>query len=99
MTTRWWTYRICSQQRPLRQSEKKDREEAEHDAEEHDLARRYVVGSPFHENETASPDHTEQGKSRVSGLLHRGSSTSSGVRSAVVPSLRIRAVGQVAQHP
>jgi hypothetical protein len=57
-------------QRSLRQSEKEDREEAEHDAQEHDLARRYVFGSPFHKDEIASPDHSEQGKSKVSGFLH-----------------------------
>jgi hypothetical protein len=55
---------------PLCKGEKEDRQEAERDAQEHDLARRYFFGSPFHEDEIASPDHPEQGKSDVGGFLH-----------------------------
>jgi len=56
-------------QRPSRQGEKEDREEAEHKAQKYDLARRYVFGSLFHKDKIASPDHSEQGKSKVSGFL------------------------------
>ena len=54
-----------SSQRSARftRAKRKDREEAEHDAREHDLARRYFFGSPFHKDEIASLDHSEQGKS------------------------------------
>ena len=58
--------------RPIhaRVSLKEDRKEAEHDAQEYDLTRRYVFGSPFYKDEIASPDHSEQSKSKVSGFLH-----------------------------
>src|SRR5262245_49515161 len=56
--------------RALHQSDEEERQEAEHNAHQHDLTRRYFFSGPFHEDEIASPDHAEQGKSKICGFLH-----------------------------
>jgi hypothetical protein len=61
---------MCSQRSARFARAKENREETKHDAQEHNLAGRYVFGSPFHKDEIASPDHSEQGKSKISGFFH-----------------------------